>query len=251
MKKDEVYVLNQPKHLILSIIVVDTKFPLSQKTHENLSKLLEISDIGLVFSDKYFPEQLKIDKRKFSSLYQSCFFIDSEYNVGLTVMKSLLYGRAIFDNHIGYTISMLSDLENLVPDDLDKLLKITGSSIAKPVFKIRRLDTNEFFEIYNKDDKKEKSPTKISLYRKILERLRGNELQNDERRMYSIWHSNSKFMHFKSSVVGLICEEYCLNDKNLEVINTFDEADPRYLFSSLIKMMGIDILNLDLKDVSL
>ena len=78
--KEEMYVVNQPRHLMISIILMDYDYyPLPDNIHTGLCKLSEISDIVFIFSDSHFDNS-KISKEKITTLYQACAFIDSSGN---------------------------------------------------------------------------------------------------------------------------------------------------------------------------
>ena len=254
MKKDEIYVLNQPKHIIQSIILVDSNtFPISDKIHENLSKLNEISDIIFVFSETHFPEQEKIIKRKFSSLYQASAYINSSGKIlGNTIFKTLLYSREVFDLHISYTISLLSDLEKVNNSDFEGLVKITGSSILKPVYKERKLTASELYDNYKTPEYKIRTNNFKSFIKWYLFNEDNVELPNDYfNRMYSIWSTESPFMFYRTGTIKLLCDKY-LNDVEFQnQIELFDENNPKYLFASITRSMGIEVLNLNIEDVKI
>ena len=51
MNKDAVYVVKQPIHSIVSIVVVDeAKTPLHPSAHANLDQLVDMTDVIFVFS---------------------------------------------------------------------------------------------------------------------------------------------------------------------------------------------------------
>lgn len=256
MKKDEIYVLEQPKHLIQSVVVVDiNEFPISEKIHENLEKLVNISDVIFIFSEFHFPEQEKIVKRKFSSLYQASAYINSSGEIlGDAIFKALLYSREIFDSHISYTISKLSDLEKAKDLDFDGLMKITGSTILKPVYKERKLTSTELYNNYRLPEIEIKSR-----HTNYIEFIKWYLFGNSEpiipinlfNRMYSNWYSDSPFMYYRVGTIKMFCEKY-LNDPEFNArISSFDESDPKYLFASITKSMGIEVLSLNIEDVKI
>lgn len=254
MKKDEIYVLEQPKHLIQSIIVVDLdEFPVSEKIHDSLGKLSEVSDIIFVFSEFHFSGQKTIVKRKFSSLYQASAYIDSSSNIlGNSIFKALLYSREIFDNHLSYTISKLSDLENVEDTEFDGLLKITGSSILKPIYKERKLSNSELYQNYKLIERNvQKNIGYIDFIRWYLLGEDSTETVISDNRMYSNWYTDSSFMYYRTGTIKLFCEKY-LSDPEFKLrLETFDEDDPKYLFSSITRFMGIEVLSLNIKDVKI
>ena len=117
--KNEIYVLSQPQRSIISLIVVDSKLPLEQGEHEKLDKLRNFSDIFFIFSDDLFSETGKIEKNKFTSLYEACGYIDGNSELCEVCLKTILYCLEIFEHHVGFCIIRLSDLNNI---EVDKCL---------------------------------------------------------------------------------------------------------------------------------
>ena len=78
MNIDEMYVINQPKHSIVSLVVFNDN--ITEEIHKNLAKLNDISDIIFIFS----RDQRRINKNKLTSLYNSCGWIESFDNIGFT-----------------------------------------------------------------------------------------------------------------------------------------------------------------------
>ena len=51
MEKDEMYVVNQPRKSIVSLVLFDEN--ITDEIHENIIKLNEISDVIFIFSREY------------------------------------------------------------------------------------------------------------------------------------------------------------------------------------------------------
>ena len=151
IKKDEVYVVNQPKHAIMSLIFVEPKkkdryeanFMCSN--HDNVLRLAENTDVMFIFKNID-----GIDPDVFSKVYGACAWIVSEKNLARTFIKAIAYSIIIFKRLSGFlTIDVADKLERL---SIDQLNEIAGSAATRPIFAARQLDSDEMFEIYRKDD---------------------------------------------------------------------------------------------------
>lgn len=225
--KDEIYILHQPKHSILSIILVNSEFPIPEPQHNSLSKLLEFSDVFFIF-----PKSIKgIDKEKFTSLYEGCGWIEESLRLPETYLHAILYSLEIFECHVGFCISRLSDL---ILDIIDpqKIISLTGSSIVSPVFKTRKLTSPEFYNIYKE--------TNSGIFK----------TKSDSSNMYASYTSESPILYFKRSNLGTIVDFWKSVEDN-KYINSFTLKDPRYFFASVCKFLGINTLNSDIHDLDI
>lgn len=251
LNREAVYVLNQPKHIILSIVVVDCQVPLKTAMHHDLDKLVRYSDVIFIFCNK-FSSNKKIDKRKFTSLYQACGFVESSGNLAKTLFTVLEYSKEIFKKHIGITISNLDDID-VTDTQIKNLIEINGSAIMKPVFKIRRLESNELFEIYERDVESEEIEAKFKLTTSILNLIdRKNKIiTDDDYGMFKCYTSDSKLLYFKNGTINLILN-FVNSPKSTNYINSFEnELDIRSVLSSMIKKLGIDNLNQNIEDLEI
>lgn len=254
-----IYVINQPKHVVTSIILMDSSYPLTNKVHEILFKLGEISDLIFVFSSKVFPvETSGINEEKFTTLYQGCAFIDvREQGLSSGLIRLLRYCQEIFDKHLGYTISMCSSLEEsdiLEDDTLENILKVQASNVIKPIFSSRRLQPEELYEFYKKDrgSKKKYNLTKLFLPSDLLSyytEIEKEFLEENDCR-YCTWKSESPIMYFKSGVVRAILDK-CTSTEGEIFVNTFTDPDIRYLFTNLTKFYGIESINHDIGNLEI
>lgn len=259
MNKNEIYVLNQPKKLINALVVVTGNFPLDEKIHEGLFKLKEVADITFIFNSFHFKEIWNIDKRKFSNLYGATSFIISEYNLGESIFKVLDYSTNIFQKHTGFIITDTNT--EITDEDCKKLLEVTGSSIAKPILKIRKLNSEEFFNIYKKEDITDeivKSKSNSFILKIInlifnnfnISKINEEDLVNDYD-SYCTHTSESSIVYLRSNTVNLLLFEYrSENIKN--IVNSFLlKSDFRYMLSSLIKYLEINNLDIDFKNLEI
>ena len=252
LNQEVVYVLNQPKHIILSVVVVDCQVPLKTSIHNDLDKLIRYSDVIFIFCNDKFSSNKKIDKRKFTSLYQACGFIESSGNLAKTLFTVLEYSKEIFKKHIGITISNLDNID-ITDIQIKNLIEINGSAIMKPVFKIRRLESNELFEIYERDIESEEIEAKFKITTSILNFIdRKNKIiTEDNYGMFKCYTSDSKLLYFKNGTINLILN-FVNNPESTNYINSFEnELDIRSVLSSIIKKLGIDNLNQNIEDLEI
>ena len=225
--KDEIYILHQPKHSVISIVLVDSEFPVPQEQHESLDRLLEFSDVFFVF-----PKSVRgIGKEKFTSLYEGCGWIEEDLGLPETYLHTILYSLEIFECHVGFCISRLSDL---TPDIIDsqKIINITGSSLGSPVFKTRKLTSHEFYDIYKE--------TNSGIFK----------TRPDSSNMYASYTSGSPILYFKRSNLGTIIDFWRSSEDN-KYIKSFTLSDPRYFFASVCKFLGIGTLDSDIHDLDI
>ena len=257
-KKNEIYVVSQPKKLILSILVVD--FPLTEQLpesiHDKLGWLVNFSDVFFVFSEPHFKEHKMVDKIKFTSLYQGCGFIDTKTtSIGDDLIKILQYDKEIFEetkNHLGVTIGKLSDVKSYELHEFSHIRDSILSNITRPIFKIRRLTSSEFFNIYELKNIPVLKSGFGKIFSTITNALIRRNQETDKIGMYCTWHSESPFIYLPKITVNSILQNRELDIDGFKAwINTFITIDPRYMFASLINYIDIEILNLEIGQVKL
>lgn len=233
--KDEIYIQRQPKHPIVSLILVDDETPLTNEQHSNLEELTRLSDVLFIFSDDLFPASRQISKNKFTSLYEGCGWIDGGENLAVSYLKSIQYGLEIFEVSIGFCIIRLSDLRTKLPDNFEsKIINITSSGVSSPIFKIRRLDSTEYFEIYKKYGS--------GLFK------RNQDIEN----MYCSYTSDSKIVYFKKQIMRQIVDFWRSTGKEEnKYITSFTKSDPRYFLASVSKFLGIQIIDSNIEDLDI
>ena len=225
--KDEVYILHQPKHSIISLVLVNKKeFPLTEQEHESLDKLLSFSDVFFIF-----PSYAKgIKKEKFTSLYEGCGWIEESAGLPETYLHAILYSLEIFECHVGFCISRITDLKpELINPQLT--ITVTASSINSPIFKIRKLTSPEFYDIY-KD-------TNSGIFKS----------SRDNSNMYSSYTSESPILYFKRSNLGDIINFWRAGEDKIKYINSFTLADPRYFFASICKFLEVKTIDSEIYDL--
>ena len=242
--KDEIFVINQPKHAILSLVVVDCEFPIPELSHEVMEKLKDSSDVFLVFSDKYFSKSKSINKNKFANLYGVCGWIDSEDNLYNTILKSVQYSIEIFNKHVSFSIINMSDVKSLGENYFSNILNITGSTVTKPIFKLRRLSSREFYNIYSNETDEPKKKTTI--FNKIFNKDGDEDMSN----MFNSYTSSSTSMFFKKNTMKLFID-FWEDKKSKTYIDSFDTGDFRDFFASMVKYLGISIIDCNMEDLNI
>ncbi len=249
IKNNEIYIINQPEKIILSLIVIDLNLyeSLEDNIHDILIKLKDYSDLFFVFTS----EQNKTDKVKFTSLYRGCGFIVSPGNIhGIDLFKVLQYDLEVLSDqkrHLAVTISRMSDLNKVNETYLENLHPMVGQ-IGRPVFKCRLLGSKELHDIYTLPDNIEINTEEKGIFKTILGILK-HKRELDCEGMFNTWHSESPIMYFPRSVI----EQFMSYSKiNFDTwIKSFTTTDPRFIFSSLTNLLGLKILNLNLDEVKL
>ena len=248
--KDQIYVVNRPNHPIVSIVVSNWEtFPVSSKIHDNIIKLSENTDTIFLFSDNLFPSSKRIMKGKFTSLYKGCSFLSSSMELPVSIIKILLYCKEIFNHHLGYLICNGSDLENTILDDdfFKKVLEITDSSIVKPIYKLRRLSERELFSYYSRENNDLKMDSRF--IERFIDRFDNHYYveKEDVYFKYCNYTTNSTFMYFKNGIVNKILRFNNSFDELIDYSKTFTSSDFRYFLSNLVKVSGIDNLDMDIE----
>lgn len=251
---EAVYVLNQPKHIILSVVVVNCSIPLIDRIHEDLDKLVKFSDVIFIFCEDKFINNKKINKRKFTSLYQACGFIESSGNLAKTLFTVLEYSKEIFKKHIGITISNLDDI-NLTDTQVKNLIEINGSAVMKPVFKIRRLNSDELYESYSNKEFEEYDDIELVNFKLVSFILKlfnkKKEEENDTIGMYKCYTSDSRLLYFKNGTINILLN-FANDERMKSYIDSFiDDLDIRGILSSMIKKLNIDSLNQNIEDLEI
>ena len=266
-KKDEIYVISQPKKLVLSLIVVDSNLEseLKEKVHNSLGWLKDYSDIFFIFSEKHRPGQRMVDKIKFTSLYNGCGFIESSSErLGHSIFKALRYDKEIFSEdriHHGFTISLLSELENIKVLDIKKIVEnIIPNNISWPIYKERRLDSKELYNIYKLRNPLLDEPTSQNKAGQIIKSIFSILVNALKRRkfkgetdgvcMYSTWHSLSPMIYIPNACMKIILD-HTEDEDFYNWLDTFNREDPRYIFASLINYLGLEIFDNEIENIDI
>ena len=260
IKKDEMYVVNQPKHLLLSVVLMDyEKYPLPDDIHNGLCELSEISDMIFIFSDNHFDNS-GIHKSKITSLYQGCAFIDSSGKLPRTFFKALLYDKEIFSKHLGTSIIRCQDLSNCLDIKnklFENLIKVNQSKVNKPIFNIYRLSSNDIYNFYKDENDTKETHTyhsTLNMFENSLLYLLSlkdyDKFEVDCR--YCTWGSKSRVIYFRNTTINLFLEQMIKSEEDFyKFIDTFTDKDIRFLFAGLSKKFGIGCINHNIEDLDI
>ena len=128
---------------------------------------------------------------------------------------------------------------------------MTGS-IGRPVFRNRILRSEELHDIYTIQEELEPVEESKNVFKTIIGMIKHKKEilpETDGVGMFNTWHSNSPVMYFPKPIIEQFIEKDSINFENW--VDTFTTSDPRYMFSSLINLMNIKILDLDFWEVKL
>lgn len=228
---NSVYVINQPKSTIMSIILVSDEMldcPLPEEIHEKLHTLSGCSDQVFLFSS---GSERKIDCRKFTNLYQGSSFLVGDWKH--SIPEILKYSSEIFKMHLTTLIFDLSWTGNI---DTDSLVRINASAINGPVFKIRQKTAEELFDYY-KYVREDKVNRRWEFWKQP-----SFSPTNTDNNFYSIWSTESKVILIRYKMLGRYIE-MC------GIIDTFDSYQD--FFATATKMLGIEHMDIEVSEINL
>ena len=246
----ELTIVNQPKHITLSVIVFNVDIvqtPLEASLHDNIFRLTDETDVIFLFYGDY---RKVIDLDKFSSLYGACGWIYGE-DITYTLFQVFQYGKEILERYVSYLVGNIEDLSEPGLDNiLEKVQKVNMADIKWPVFKVRRLDPKELYNIYNKplDSSSDKSMDSVKEWYNKFWETEDKTKPSDNR--YSTWHSSSRLMYFKSDVINKLVDLWYEDEGEREWIETFTWQDPKYLLASMVKHLEMDIQDTDIENLN-
>lgn len=246
MNKNSVYVINQPKHSLITFIKIDYDSEVNEDVHNKIDLIQEVSDIMFIFE----PEVInKIDPFKFTELYQSASFIVSDGNLHKTLFEAFLYAKEVYETHVSYIVTDLLKLGNVVlgKEELDNIIKLHVSALEKPICKIRRSTFDELRAIYTVNE--ENSNKSGGLFKKNKEAV----LNNDGR--YYTWTCESDLVFIRKATIDLILKEYEIDRENPDskindILDSFkDYTDLGDMLVSYLKRLGVDMIEKSIESI--
>lgn len=230
IKTNEVYVINQPKHSIMTFIFIDPKLELMETCHSLILKLAENSDIMFIFKSIR-----GIDPDAFSKVYGACSWIVSDKIVAKTFVKAFAYSIAVFKDFVGFltfdNYSTNSIKYCMSDSDIERLVQVAGSGITRPIFSASHLNVEEMYDIYRTDN----IPEPILPWKK----------RPDVRREYTTWKMTSESAFFRPSLFEK------LNTLSEDYIDSFTWESIRYFIASACEYLGIKRLNYSVFDLNI
>lgn len=240
MNKNSVYVINQPKHLLITFIKIDKWSEIDEDIHNKIDLLQGVSDIMFIFD----PDVVStIDPFKFTELYQSASFIVSEGNLHETLFEAFLYTKEVYESHISYIVTDINKLGSikLGKDELDNIERIHISALQNPICKVSRSSCYELKNIYTIN--KEGDERKFNIFKKS-----DNENLNNNGRYYT-WRCKSSLVFVRKTTIDTILKEYEIDKDNpsskiMSILDSFkDYTDLGDMLASYLKRLGVEILD--------
>lgn len=227
MNKNAMYVIEQPKHSIASIISMNSDFPICKNTHDNIRKLGEFTDLIFVF-----PEVPRgVDIEKFTTLYQgSSYLVGNSKSLAIPTKISIQYCVEVFNKHVAFLMTSMRALEYKQLDlNIQSIQEITASpDTRRPILEIVESDENALSEIY------------------MYEEKRFFDTHDKIGRKYSSFYTPSPIIYFKALTLKNLME-LCTD----EFLETFTEPDLSFMWASSIIRKGIGHTNSDLLKVKI
>lgn len=233
MKKivNEVFVVNQPRKSIMSIVFVGKpSYPVPEEIHDKLYTIAQETDLFFIFHNS---SESGINPDKFCNLYSGCGWMISGGTLSQTFLKSMEYSSEIFKCHSAFLVfNDLLELPNPA-QTIEKAMTMNLEGIESAVFVPRRLKSEEMFKIYSKPEPKK------------LESVFGATTEDGLDKKYSIWTSESKALLIKRKMLDSFKG---LGD---EYINSFSWDDIRYFIASATKRALIGIIESEIETIDI
>ena len=246
MNRNSVYVINQPKHSLITFIKIDYDSEVNEDIHNKIDLIQGVSDIMFIFE----PEVVNtIDPFKFTELYQSASFIVSDGNLHRTLFEAFLYAKEVYETHVSYIVTDILKLGNVVlgKEELDNIIRLHVSALQKPICKIRRSTFDELRAIYTvseEDTNKGKG---------FFKRDKETVLNNEGR--YYTWTCESDLVFIRKVTIDLILKEYENNRDNPDskindILDSFKGyTDLGDMLVSYLKRLGVDMIEESIESV--
>jgi hypothetical protein len=233
---------------------MDCEFPLTSEQQEGLDKLSNNVDVFLLFNDNWVSEgksSSKIDKMKFTCLYDCLGYIDVKNESSTTLMKVFDYVNTIKESSgfLNYSLVKCSKLGEFSNELLHKWLEYCGNVVFKtPVFSIERLNPEDLFNIY-KLDEQPKNPSRFGKFVNIVLGIEKavKKKDFDYSNAYCRYKTSSWFIPYKRDLIIQFIN-FFNEESGKEYIGTFKSLDPTIAFSSLCAKLGLDVFNADFKN---
>jgi hypothetical protein len=221
--KESVYIVKQPEHSIMTVIVVKDDYPKSDKFRDLIDSIIDISDVFFIF----VSNKSTINPKKFTTLYRSNGFImkSNEKTMAEELFYLLGYSREIFNRHVSYLMINDWNIEDIKIEPLhDNIVTWTTSTLSSPVLDIMRCSSENIWGIY-------KARAEKTIWGKeTIISVPGND--------YLTHTSESPFIYIKNTVIDKFLEK-----NNIEsYLGTFIGDNLGDAIASLIIDLGITFL---------
>lgn len=246
IKEGEVCIFQQPSHTILSVVVVEEALmsvPLPQKTHDDLPRLEECSDVFFVFQGSFG----RVDLEKFVTLYGGIGYVRVREDIVSALFSVFQYAHEIFETPLTYALWKFEEIEDKVRDMKkvgEVLQRVTMSDLKWPLINLRRLSPTELAQIYLRS-----TPIKEKVLGKFLEEFWAGYWWGKSRRrenLYTTYTSESVVIVFKRVVIERLLKAW---EEEREWIETFKWADYRKMLASLLKHIDQKVQLVDVEEL--
>lgn len=237
VKKNVMFVTNNPKHVILSVVIINKEFPLSDKEHEAIDNLNEVSDVVFLFTDT-----TNINPTKFSMLYNASGYVVSDNNVTSTFCYLVDYVKTIWNKHEKVVvISRFRDqLGELTKQYVSKFQAVYSLGFQDSIFLKDRLTAEDCFDIYKKDNNDEDDRAEESGWKIKLFGSKKNEDVEDIDKAYTTHFANS-IVFINSDLLRAIINVF---DEDKRFVQSFDSyEDPLPFLASLTEYKNTKVMN--------
>jgi hypothetical protein len=257
MNKDAVYVMKSQDKTAITIILMNTKLPVSEKVHKAIDSLKTVSDLIFVFSDRFSEFNKGIDIPKFTNLYEGSFIVGSGQNVIFPVLEAISYSVNIFKCR---TI-VITDIDKLDkgsdvtnPECLQKFTNLNASSVINPILSIDRQTSKDLFEIYHTMDTISGKERK-KFWKFWEEEKKLDEVPTSPDRKNSLYQSSSQFIFLRGYTARILFPEVVSSreegkEEFDEYVKTFSEPNLNYFFASIIKTRGMEYIDGDFLNIN-
>jgi hypothetical protein len=234
IKTNEVYVVNQPKHAIMTFIFVDPKEEITSNSHNLILNFSENTDVMFIFKNI-----VGIDPDAFTKVYGGCSWIVADKILSRTFIKAITYSIVIFKDVVGFLTFDLSDYTGQYGSissffDISKLRQVVSSSISCPIFNASHLDSSEMREIYSTEGKYVDTGKLNFPWKRPVEK----------RREYTTWKKTSFTAFFRPSLfekLNMLSDDY---------IDSFTWNNIKYFLASACEYLGINRIKYDVFELN-
>lgn len=153
MKTSKTYILRSRAHLSQTIIEIRDNLvtgPLSEKQHEILDRLEEITDLHFCFLEY---DSKKIDFEMFAEAYRATSYSVSSDGTGISgIMEAIRYDRTMYPGqHVLWFVAKLDGFDQ--PKTIKKIIE-SSEVLKKSIYEVHRLDSEFLWMHYQKNREK-------------------------------------------------------------------------------------------------
>lgn len=153
MKTSKTYILRSRAHLSQTIIEIRDDLvtgPLSDKQHDILDRLEELTDLHFCFLSQ---ESKKIDFEKFSEAYRATSYSVNSDGTGISgILEAIRYDRVMYPGQ--HIIWFVANLHGFGQDKIIKKIIESSEVLRSSVYEVQRLGAEDLWDNYRKVQEK-------------------------------------------------------------------------------------------------